>query len=61
MEVDSDDEKYLATGDVKGFVKIWNIENYCRNLHLRIVKKIDTNPRKYRFSTEIKLMNKNFI
>jgi hypothetical protein len=49
MEVDSDDEKYLATGDVKGFVKIWNIENYCRNLHLRTSKNIEMNPRNYWF------------
>jgi hypothetical protein len=47
MEVDSGDEKYLATGDVKGYVKVWNIENYCRNLHLRTSKNHEMNPRKY--------------
>ena len=49
MEVDPDGENYLATGDVKGLVKIWNIENYCRNLYLRSIKKVDTNPRKYKY------------
>ena len=45
MEIDPDDEKYLATGDVKGLVKIWNIENYCRDLHLRSKKTVNLNPR----------------
>ncbi len=31
MEIDPS-EKYLATGDVNGLVKIWNIADYCLNL-----------------------------
>jgi WD40 repeat protein len=49
MEIDPDGENYLATGDVNGIVKIWNIENYCKNLHLRKSKAIDINPRNYKF------------
>ena len=30
MEID-ESEKYLATGDVNGIVKIWNIGDYCMN------------------------------
>ncbi len=30
MEVDSD-EKYLATGDINGLVKVWGIRDYCTN------------------------------
>ena len=47
MEVDAEGENYLATGDVNGIVKIWNIENYCKNLHIRKSKTVETNPRKY--------------
>ena len=46
MEIDPDGENYLATGDVNGNIKIWNIENYCRNIHLRTSKTIETNARK---------------
>lgn len=28
MEIDSED-KYLATGDINGLVKVWNIRDYC--------------------------------
>jgi hypothetical protein len=28
MEIDETD-RYLATGDVNGLVKIWDISNYC--------------------------------
>lgn len=31
MEVDSAD-KYLATGDVNGIVKVWNIADYCLDI-----------------------------
>lgn len=31
MEVDSS-EQYLATGDVNGLVKVWNIRDYCVNV-----------------------------
>ena len=30
MEVD-ESEKYLATGDVNGLVKVWDISQYCLN------------------------------
>lgn len=45
MEIDQT-EQYLATGDVNGIVKIWNISEYCKNVHLREQKKIETTPRK---------------
>lgn len=32
MEVD-ESEQYLATGDVNGIVKIWNISDYCLNVN----------------------------
>ncbi len=31
MDIDPS-EKYLATGDVNGLVKIWNISEYCLNV-----------------------------
>lgn len=31
MEVDSA-SKYLATGDVNGIVKVWNIADYCLDI-----------------------------
>ena len=31
MEID-ESEKYLATGDVNGIVKIYNIADYCLNV-----------------------------
>ena len=31
MEID-ESEKYLATGDVNGIVKIWSIADYCLNV-----------------------------
>jgi len=34
MEID-DSERYLATGDVNGVVKIWNISDYCMNIELK--------------------------
>jgi hypothetical protein len=30
MEIDESD-KYLATGDVNGLVKVWDIGEYCLN------------------------------
>lgn len=35
MDVD-EKENYLATGDVNGLVKIWNIKCYCLKLNLKI-------------------------
>lgn len=32
MEVDSTN-KFLATGDVNGIVKVWNISDYCLNVN----------------------------
>ena len=32
MEVDSS-EKYLATGDTNGLVKVWDIRDYCTKLN----------------------------
>ena len=62
MEIDSDGEQYLATGDVNGNVKVWNIENYCRNIHQREDKTIDTNPRNYfhNFQNKMKFNEQNF-
>jgi hypothetical protein len=48
MEIDKT-EQYLATGDVNGNVKVWNISEYCRNIHLREYKVLNTNPRNYIF------------
>ncbi len=31
MEINSS-EKYIATGDVNGIVKVWNITEYCLNI-----------------------------
>ena len=31
MELEDEAEKYLATGDVHGLVKIWDITEYCLN------------------------------
>jgi hypothetical protein len=33
MEIDEND-RYLATGDANGIVKVWNIKNYCLNTNL---------------------------
>ncbi len=33
MEINSS-EKYIATGDVNGIVKVWNITEYCLNIDL---------------------------
>ncbi len=32
MEVDSS-EKYLATGDINGLVKVWNLSDYCTGVN----------------------------
>jgi hypothetical protein len=46
MENDSSD-KYLATGDVNGIVKIWNISEYCLNTNE--FDKLITEERKYKY------------
>ena len=33
MEIDQN-EQYLATGDINVNLKIWNISEYCKNIHL---------------------------
>ena len=46
MEIDPS-EKYLATGDVNGIVKIWNISEYCLNVDTNHENnQLITNPRK---------------
>lgn len=51
MEID-ESERYLATGDVNGVVKIWNISEYCINIEQKDV--LVTSERK-------KLVNLMFI
>ena len=51
MEID-ESERYLATGDVNGVVKIWNISEYCINIEQKYV--LVTSERK-------KLVNLMFI
>jgi hypothetical protein len=48
MEINSS-EKYIATGDVNGIVKVWNIAEYCLNIDIdsnQESSNLITNPRK---------------
>lgn len=56
MEIDSS-EKYLATGDTNGLVKVWIINEYCTKLIGN--ENLITNARKsFIYSFEILLMRR---
>lgn len=50
MELD-DSETYLATGDVNGLVKVWNIASYCLDIDLNT--KLNNEPRNLFFFLSI--------
>lgn len=56
MEID-ESEKYLATGDVNGIIKIWNIADYC--LGSISSKDIITDDRNYHLHLLISLPQSN--
>ena len=46
MHIDKN-EQYLATGDVNGNLRVWNISDYCKNIHLNKESAPKIQPRKF--------------
>lgn len=59
MELDKN-EQYLATGDVNGNLRVWNISDYCKNIHVSNENAHKNQPRKKQTAFDIRLKTKIF-